>query len=122
MKRTSSKVFLCVAVLSPKIYRTSYVNMSHITCHMSPVTKANSHSHTPSIPPPLCTVGWFTQAEPKNPKSYKPKIVSNPYKKKFLSFTILAIRSSTRSLQLSLFRSPTEGQPIHSSTHGHCNL
>ena len=53
--------------------------MSPVTCHMSPVTNANSHRTYPAI---LCTVGGFTKTEPKNmstppPQKKRPKLQTN---------------------------------------------
>ena len=82
---------------------------SCVTSHMSsPVTNAKT-----LLTPPLWTAGWF--AKTKRPKKvWKHKKSSNcPEFFFFLfSFTILAIHSLTKSLQLSRFQSLTEGTYI----------
>ena len=75
-------------------------------CHISPVTChqcLQQQQYTLPLPtPPLCTVGWFVETEPN---------------KRVLYFALLAIRSSTRSHQLSQLRSQTEGTNTHRRTH-----
>ena len=54
--------------------------VSPVTCHLSPVNNANSHSHTlPLLAPPLFAEGLFTN--PQNPKKYNTKKTSKLSKK-----------------------------------------
>ena len=102
-------------------------HVSHVTCHMSYVTCHMSHvtCHLPCVtcqisltssalatdPPPAYFPTMHSRAVRKNPKTFclNAKNHWNAPKKGVLSVPILAIRPSTRNLQLSWFRASTEG-------------
>ena len=65
--------------------------------------------------PPVFTVGWFTKTEIQIKKCQNTFFF-------YLSFSIIAIQSSSRSLQLSWFRLPTVGTNTQRNRHGHCDF
>ena len=84
-------------------------HMSHVTCHQ----RQQPQSQTlPLLTPPLCIIHYARQpihlkTEEKN---LKPQNCPNLKKKiGFLSFAILTIRTSTRSLHSTRIRVPPEG-------------
>ena len=91
-------------------------HMSHVTCHMPPVTYNLSLMPKATDPHPANYTIMDSRLvckDPKTKKVRKHKKLSNCFKKRvFFSFPILAIYSSTRSLQLSGFQSLTEGTYI----------
>ena len=91
--------------------------MTPVMCHLSPVTchqRQQPQLQTlPLLPPPLCTIAWFSKKEIffwRNQPIYPPKkYCQNILKLKKNDFPILAIRSSTWSLQSMRFWVPANG-------------
>ena len=81
----------------------------HVTCHLSATPTATARD-PPLLTPPLCTEGWSTKTEPK---------IKFLLLLLLLSIVILALHSSTRSLQLSWFSLPLKGTHIQQTTNGH---
>ena len=99
-------------------------NSHAMSCHLSPVSNANSHSHSRRPSPaksPTMHRRLVHKGRTKNPIL----ILQNPFlfktyqRKGVLSFAILALHSSTRSLQLSWFSLPLKGTDIQQTTNGH---
>ena len=102
---------------------------SPVTCHLSlsPVHLSPTPTARATNPPPaksptmnsrLVQQDRSSVTEPQKPKHVKPKKWCTPNKK--FSYVILAIQSSTRSLQLSWFQLPRE--TTHKKTDSHGNF
>ena len=81
-------------------------HLSLVTYHLSPVTNGNGNVSSPTIHSRL--VHQDRTRKQKEKLFQTNKVVKNLPKKRVLCFAVLEVRSLTRSLQLSRFRSPTE--------------
>ena len=79
-------------------------HLSPLTCHLSPTATATATDPHPASSPTMQSKLICQDNHPPPQKNIKAFRTA-----KILSFAILAIRYLTRSLQLSLIRSPLEG-------------
>ena len=82
-RQETHDILLCadISTDTEKItFHVSYVtcHLSHVMCHILSVTRHLSPLPTARVlqpTPQLCTIGWFSQTEPKKPQNIKKKII-----------------------------------------------
>ena len=79
----------------------SMYHMLPVTYHLFCVTCHQRQQTLPLIPPPLCTVGWYTKTEPKYPKKFKTKqiieVIPKNYRLRETLYHLTCAYSSTNS-------------------------